>query len=240
MIIFSGIYQLWPTDYEQEIPIPLPPKEKGKDLTTEHVEPLPAGELLSEELPIYFQNIVKIGLRKEADGTMNLIKIIEGNLNGQDLNLEHPLIHVKSGNTIKGNIFLRAHNSHGKGDVFPAGWTPSWGDHKSSIRTIAPWAQSEDTRIKVPIEVTAPTEAGDYFIAFACAAQMRVSNIMSTTAWMRREDKWDDDNDVASLSPAQVAWGIRRGWFPVKELVKADEYEPSYYGGTAIIVKVTP
>ena len=64
---------------------------------------------------------------------------------------------------------------------------------------------------------------------------MNVANVMSVTAWPRRKNKWNDDNDIADLTLAQVEWEIKQGCFPVKELDKTDKYIAGYYGGTVLL-----
>jgi hypothetical protein len=47
--------------------------------------------------------------------------------------------------------------------------------------------------------------AGTYHILFAFSTQYDASNVASGTYWVLHHDVWDDGNDIAELSPLQIA-----------------------------------
>jgi len=193
--------------------------------------------MLSGGLPPEYDDVVKKGLAKEKAGRISRMTVRGGTLNAREIDPKMPLVRVLPGAEIRGSVKILVDNPLPASSVFPVGWTPSWGDHRASARTIVRSARPGRTAYQVPIDLKAPAKPGYYFLAFACAGQMRVSNIMSATQW-KFPDRWDDGKDIADLSFPQIGWAIEHGWFPLMESVK-DEYQTTYYGGTAVIVEAT-
>lgn len=204
-------------------------------------QPEAKGDLFDVEasdLPEFYHEAIKWGIENARKGRMDLIRIVGGTLNDRQIATSMPAVRVAPKARVTGTIKIVARNSHDGNAVFPVGWTTSWGDHEKSARTISRWVRPGDTEHEVEIDLEAPEKTGHYFIAFSCAGQMTVANIMSVTAWPRKRDKWNDGNDIADLSREQVIWGIKHGWFPLKELDPNDKYVPGYYGGSAVLVEV--
>jgi WD40 repeat protein len=199
---------------------------------------IPLSDAFEKKFSAEMQDSIKIGLEQERAGLVDQIRLLEARLNGKELDTRNPVIRVTPGQRIVGIARIRVYNWHDSAAVFPVGWTPSWGDSRVSYRSISMSAPPGYKDYTVHVDLQAPKEDGYHFVAFACAAQMSVGNVMSATAWTRRKDEWYDGNDIADLSLAQIGWGIKHGWIPLMGLEPDDNYVASYYGGTAFIVQV--
>ena len=143
----------------------------------------------------------------------NAVHLKGGSLNGQRLGCRGPSVSVSPGQTISGSISLLVANEHVPSAIFPVGWTPSWGDHSTSYRSIVGSAPAETaTRYSAPISLVAPSTPGTYSIWFAAGAETSLPHVMSCTHWAsgplgnqaNAPPIWNDGNDIAEWATTQT------------------------------------
>ena len=143
----------------------------------------------------------------------NAVYLKGGSLNGQRLGCRGPSVSVSPGQTISGSISLLVANEHVPSAIFPVGWTPSWGDHSTSYRSIVGSAPAETaTRYSAPISLVAPSTPGTYSIWFAAGAETSLPHVMSCTHWAsgplgnqaNAPPIWNDGNDIAEWATTQT------------------------------------
>jgi hypothetical protein len=88
------------------------------------------------------------------------------------------------------------------------------------------------------IQVNTPWRAGTFHILFAFALEKDASNVASATSWNLGHDVWNDGNDIAELSPSQIAQAQKYGCTIVRWLDSARRYTPMVVPADAITVVV--
>ena len=179
---------------------------------------------------------VTMDAAKSVTATFNklddMITLDGGTLNGVSIVPATPEITVAAGTTITGTLNVTVLNTHDGGAVFPVGGTSSWGDHATSYWTISNSAPAGTTGYAVPVSLTAPTEPGTYYIIVASGAETSLGHVMSATRWYQGAAQWDNGDDVAGWSAAQIDFIIANGY-----LIAPSYPEPSSRFG-AVAVKV--
>ena len=144
------------------------------------------------------------------------IALTSGELNGSAINSFNPVVAVEPGQKITGSLAITVSNIHPGSEVFPVGATTTWGDHQTSYWEIDNWAGTGNSPYTVPIDLTAPSEVGTYYLIFAAAAELTVADIMSGTHWVSQAaENWNDADDVAAWDAARLEQAISRGWVNV-------------------------
>lgn len=118
-----------------------------------------------------------------------------GSLNGQTVDASHYWIDVDPGATISGTIKVQTYNSHPPQAIEPLGYTATWGDRVAQVVTINPWIATGTNNYDIPVNKTAPTTPGTYYLPIAFAGTYNLAQVMSAThpAWSA---VWYDGNDV--------------------------------------------
>ncbi len=167
----------------------------------------------------------------------NLLHIVSGTGVFSEISPATKSILAAPNSPLFGTVALQAHNGFPPDAVAPLIWTPSWGPHQTSWRLVQGWIPVGNSSYVASINTNAPQTSGVYFIAFAFDGELSGDQVAAATNWPRREDTWDDCNDVAQLTPFQIVQAQKCG-FTVNQRLFVDGYKPSYLPADAIIVHV--
>lgn len=113
----------------------------------------------------------------------------------------------------------------------------SWGYHDGYWKAMASIMPGEHT-FATPVQVQLPGRAGTYHILFAFALESDYSNVASATSWQLHRDVWNDGNDIAELSPAQIAQAQKYGCTVDPWLDSEKRYIPMVVPADAITLQV--
>lgn len=150
-------------------------------------------------------------------------------VNGKAVDPKNPVVSLGAGAAIKGKLIIKHTNSVSSSSMVPVIWTPSWGDHATSFKTITTWVGAGEKNIEVPLDLKAPQNAGTHYILVASAAQTAGKWVASVTAWTAGTAKWNDGNDVAGWN-MDIIGDISRGCVDINELDKDGKYNRTAYG----------
>ncbi len=184
---------------------------------------------------------------ENQDYTGDRITLNSGILNGNEINALNPAITVSPATKISGTLNITVYSCHSSGAIVPVGATPTWGNRKTSYWTIARHVQTGNTTHTIRVNLTAPRDAGMYYLIVAVSGQMDVGDIMSCTSWNypkdspMKEEVWNDGNDVVDWTTTTIQRTIDYGWTALHFLNDTGEYMDVNWGATAvrIIVKST-
>ncbi|MEW6755795.1 MAG: pre-peptidase C-terminal domain-containing protein [Candidatus Latescibacterota bacterium] len=141
------------------------------------------------------------------------LAIASGRLNGSALNTFDPVVVVTPGEKVTGSLTIQLTNANPGSRIFPLGATASWGDRRAAYWQVVAWAPPGQSSQSVTVDLTAPSTPGTYYILLAAAAEASVASIMSGTHWVSGAvERWDDADDVAAWSPAQIQQALGNGW----------------------------
>ncbi len=146
-----------------------------------------------------------------ADGKPTL-RFISGSINGQNLTPQMRRVVVRRGELIAGNVLLEYSSYWGSASVI-LGAAALWGDREKNFLDLAPlFTPAENQPRRASIRFTAPETPGIYHIVFAFDAEGSVEDFMSGTNWRLPDPIWNDGNDIADWTPAQLAQANSQGW----------------------------
>lgn len=163
------------------------------------------------------------------------LHILSGN--GDFNSMSNKMLTVSAGTTISGGIKLQAINSGHSDAVAPLIWTPSWGDHSTSWKLINGWTPTGQSEQEAQLSFTAPATPGIYHIVFAFQWEMRGDQVASASNWSQGADKWNDGNDIAELTAAQISEAQVNGHTEDNWLI-GDGYKQEYLPCDAITLVV--
>jgi hypothetical protein len=150
--------------------------------------------------------------RFNVTGNNPTLRLISGVVNGQRIDETHRTVTVTKGEKISGDLLLQYSSYWGSASVI-LGATATWGDKKKNFLDLAPlFTPAENQPRRTHITFDAPTTDGTYHIVVAFDAEGNVEDFMSGTNWKMPEPIWNDGNDIADWSPAQLAQANRQGW----------------------------
>jgi len=153
-----------------------------------------------------------VSRRFNVTGNNPTLRLISGIVNGQRIDASHRTVTVNRGDTISGDLMLQYSSYWGSASVI-LGATAMWGDRKKNFVDLAPlFTPAENQPRRAHIMFTAPETRGTYHIVVAFAAEGNVEDFMSGTNWRLPEPIWNDGNDIADWSPAQLTQAASRGW----------------------------
>ncbi len=145
------------------------------------------------------------------------LRLLSGTINGQPLSPEKRSFTVSPGEEISGDILLEYSSYWGSASVI-LGAVAMWGERTTNFLDLAPLftpAERQPTRTRIRFK--APDTPGKYYIVFAFDAEGNVEDFVSGTNWRLPEPIWNDGNDIADWTPAQLAQAKTRGlvdsWF---------------------------
>jgi serine/threonine-protein kinase len=161
-----------------------------------------------------------------------------GKLNETAIDSRNSTLTVSPGVPIRGTIRINVRNDNSPNAVVPVVYTPTWGAHKDSWREVDPWISPGSKDYEVPMSLTAPTNPGTYYIIFASAGQTASHYVASMTAWPRGSSVWDDGNDLADLTDAEMKGALSNGFASVRVLDLDGTYKDTAIGCTYIKIIV--
>jgi hypothetical protein len=145
-------------------------------------------------------------------GSKPSLRFVSGLINGQRLSSSQRRVSVAPGEEISGNVMLNYSSYWGSASVV-FGAAALWGDRRTNFLDLAPlFTPAEEQPRRAAIHFKAPEEPGTYHIVFAFDAEGNVEDFVSGTNWRLPGPIWDDGNDIADWSPAQLAQANRLGW----------------------------
>jgi serine/threonine protein kinase len=178
-------------------------------------------------------------------GTGGQIRISSGTGSFTSVSDANNTLNVSPGATLNGTIQLSVLNLGPSDAVAPLIYTPSWGDHSSSWRLIKDWIPTGQSEQQAQVSLVAPNTPGVYHILFAVCWEIGGDHVASATTWGLGKDTWNDGNDIAEFSAAQLSSAQLNGWTTNSEMYGSDSshsttwYQERYYPADAITVVVT-
>jgi hypothetical protein len=158
------------------------------------------------------------GLKEAVASTINVaagretLRFVQGRINGQELTPTNRTFVVEPGAAISGNVMLEYSSYWGSASVI-LGAAALWGDRRTNFLDLAPlFTPAQNQPRRASIRFTAPEKPGTYHIVFAFDAEGNVEDFMSGTNWRLPEPIWNDGNDIADWSPAQLRQANTLGW----------------------------
>jgi hypothetical protein len=155
----------------------------------------------------------------------NRIQLYGGNLAGRPIRGPGDSLVVAPGERLQGVVQLR----YATGWVAASIWlsvVPTWGDPRTGFREpeqlVTPVS---DDVADVPVDLTAPTTPGRYWILFAMDAEDRGGYIASGTNWLVGKALWNDGNDLWSLPDSIIERARIKGTFPLRRAYPAEWYQ---------------
>jgi len=148
---------------------------------------------------------------KNSYGEGSYVKIISGNLSGQDITATNPEITVVPSEQLSGNFEISVKNAGRSGDIFPIVATPNWGGHETNYWCVASHQSPGIKTHTVNVDLTAPSTPGTYYLIIAAQWEMSCANIASGTNWTVEENHWNDGNDLAEWDEALIEEAIEKG-----------------------------
>ncbi len=158
-------------------------------------------------------------------------------LNGQALSPINRILHLRPGETIRGEVTVR----------YTALWTaaslvlaavPTWGDKRKDFVTVSALPTPVvNASSRHSLALAGPDAPGDYHLVLAFAAETDAVWIASGTNWAIGRPVWGDGNDVADLTAEDVATANARGGFQPDWIFKTGRNR-GYLPATVIDVRV--
>jgi hypothetical protein len=138
-----------------------------------------------------------------AGNTHGLIQIVSGTEAFAGVGDGNKALGVAPGSLLQGSVTLRVINGGPGFALAPLIQTPSWGNHETSWSFIGNVPPGESQFI-AQVQVHAPLQPGTFHILFAFQLETNGGSVASATNWARRNNIWNDGNDIADFKPAQI------------------------------------
>ena len=149
----------------------------------------------------------------------------------------NPTIYVSPGQALSGTVTLIANNNIPPNCVVPLIGTPSWGENSNSWWLIHSWLPYGSSVQTANVQLSAPSQAGTYYIIFAFRGELTGAQMASATNWNVGYLVWNDGNDIADFSSTQISEAQQNGVTVVNWLY-AEGYLLTYTPACAITVVV--
>lgn len=146
------------------------------------------------------------------------LRILSGGGAFSSISASRKTLTVAPGATLSGTIDLEANNGSAPNNIAPLIFTPSWGDPNTSYREINGWVPAGISSQQAAVSVVAPPTPGVYYLIFAFSWEIGSDHVASGTNWMLGRNIWDDGDEIASLSPQQLAEGQANGFTMARRL----------------------
>jgi plastocyanin len=168
-------------------------------------------------------------------GAISILKLHSGHIYDRDISPWGTIVDVYPGEKINGSVTVQWDSSWPTNINSPLIMTPSWGNHQTSFTTHGS-AIGSGTRT-IPIDLTAPTASGTYYIIFAYRAEIDGGDVASMTNWAYGSEVWNDGNDVASWNSATLEGVWDRGRVQ-GQMLTSSGMRSTYVPATMIEVRV--
>lgn len=167
----------------------------------------------------------------------NSLKILGGTGDFSLLASSGKSLRVRPGQRLRGVVTLLANNDLPAWAVAPLVGAYSWGEPKKSWWLINGWIPPGRRTYTSAVRLSAPTRPGRYAVVFAFSGELNGAQVASASAWGIGRLVWNDCNDIAFLSLAQLSLARRCG-FTIDNWLTSGGYRPSYVALDAIFVTV--
>jgi hypothetical protein len=178
------------------------------------------------------------GDAKVRNNTHGTIQIMSGTGVFTHVGSENKVVKVLAGNPLSGTVTLQVLNNGPGFAVAPLIQAQSWGTPPTSWKQIANLGAGESV-LTAQINDRAPLENGTYYIMFAFQLEMNGANVASGTNWARRQDIWDDGNEIARFDTSQIEEAQRFGC-TVDPWLMEEGFQEFYVPADAITIQVGP
>ena len=169
----------------------------------------------------------------------NRLWLVSGRINTTVIDVSDPVITVFPGETITGDVVVRAEN---KGDPdwgAPLGGTPTWGDHITEYWDAGVWLPGGVSEHTVDLFLQAPDDTGLYYIFIAWGHETDCAHVMALSYWRyEHSPEWHDGNDIADWGDVQAHMAIDSGYVRCRYRYDEHGYGIKYVASTAIRVLV--
>jgi hypothetical protein len=166
--------------------------------------------------------------------------LVGGELAGQDLGPDQWVIEVTSQQPIQGTVRIETVNPEDDPAAnVPFGYTWTWGDRKTDIVPVFSDLPAGTTEHVIPIELTAPNEAGAFYLIFGHGTAVNLQQVFSATYWEDGTPIWDDDNDLLDLGEEQLEEARRYGYVEDWTFLREGEYGPEEIAVVPVKIVVT-
>jgi hypothetical protein len=146
-------------------------------------------------------------------------------------------ITVSPGQALSGTVMLDADNEIPSYAVVPLIGTPSWGNDSTSWWLIDSWLPVGSSTWTTDVQLSAPLQAGTYYVIFAFRGELTGDQVASATNWPVGYDVWNDGNDIAEFNATQIAQAQQNG-VTVDNWLYTNGYWATYVPADAITVIV--
>lgn len=158
-------------------------------------------------------------------------------LNGQALSPTNRVLRLRRGERIQGEVSVRYTTLWPAASVILAA-VPSWGDKRTNFVNVSALPTPVvNGMTRHRIAIPGPDAPGDYYLVLAFAAETDARWIASGTNWIIGAPVWDDGNDLADLTAADVAVANARGALHPEWIFKNGR-EPGILPATVLRVEV--
>lgn len=197
------------------------------------------GSVTSAVAPLSVTNVGHPIPEYEGTGASGTLQIVSGSGAFASISAANKTLSVLPAATLTGAVNLQALNYGTSGQIAPLIYTPSWGQPSNSWRLINSWIATGPSAQQAQVSVTVPAAPGAYYIIFAFAMEIGGDHVASASNWGLGYDVWNDGNDIAEFSGAQLKKAQVDGytvdlWFVDRR------YVPVYVPVDAVTVVVPP
>ncbi|MGO9245710.1 MAG: pentapeptide repeat-containing protein [Verrucomicrobiia bacterium] len=157
----------------------------------------------------------------DVGGVAGSLQIVSGSGSFSSVSGSSKVLNVSPGTTLSGIVNLHCISVGCQVPcVAPLIWTPSWGVDSNSWQLISasiPAAIGSDCASgtsdqQATVLIAVPTAPGVYYIIFAFGWEIGGDHVASGTNWGLDYDVWNDGNDIAEFSAAQISQAQANGW----------------------------
>ncbi len=171
---------------------------------------------------------IAVALACSIPAPASTIFLTGGALNGQPLSPTEWTISVAPGEPITGNVLAQVHTTgSGPGVVFPLGYTWTWGLRQTAMVLLSSDAPFGTSNWNVPINLSAPTTPGTYYILFGVRGEFTLTQVFSATNWTAGSGVWGDGNDYHDMDDADLLTAHENGGFPDWPVLFPAGFQPS-------------
>lgn len=162
-------------------------------------------------------------------------------INGQPLDETMPTVRVAAGAPIRGTVRVR-YTTRGRDVLYVMAQAASWGrGERDTVTVRSLLAGVSGASFVFPVNLTAPSAPGDYWILWTHGTEPSASWLLSGTNWACKKAVFNDGNDLATMPDSVLEAGVRRGIITVSTMIcdetgpRGDRYLP--LAGIRVIVR---
>ena len=167
---------------------------------------------ISENVIRALMQTTSVAIPTMPDGTGGQIRILSGTGDFASVSDANNTLNASPGAALNGTIELSVLNLGPGGAVAPLIYTPSWGDHSSSWRSVSGSVPPGQSQQQAQVSLVVPTTPGVYHIIFAAGWELTGDQVASATDWPKGYNVWNDGNDIAEFTTAQLSSAQLNGW----------------------------